>query len=303
MAYVAESTYGTTPGTPTLTPIRHNSTNLGLSKDTLSSEELRSDRMITDFRHGPYQIGGDVAFELSYGSFDDLLEATLGGTWATASNSGWDEVKGGTTRRSFTVRRYFSDLDSGNKYHVFTGVEMNSMQMTMTPGAIVTGTLGTIGQNLVTQASEISGASVSASPTAEAMTAIEGQILEGGSAIGVATEISLDIQNGMEARHVIGSKQTLEPSIGRSNVSGSMTAYFEDGSLLNKFINETNSSIDVFLEDTSGNQIRIYLPNVVYTSGQPDVEGEGPISLSMSFQAVYDSTEDSNIVIQRNPIE
>lgn len=303
MAYVAESTWGTTPGSPTLTPIRHNTTNLGLSKDTLGSEELRSDRMITDFRHGPKQVGGDVVTELSFDSYDDWLEAVCLGTWANETPaSGTDQLKAGTTRKSFTVRRYFDDLTSGDKYHVFTGVELNTLAMTISPGAIVSCTWSVIGKGLATQAAEIGGATVATADTTEAMTAIEGSINEGGSAIAEVTEMTLNITNGMEARFVVGSDETLRPSVGRSNVTGQITAFFEDGALLNKFINETNSSVDVTLADSAGNQLRFYLPNIIYTGGQPDVEGEGPIRLVMPFQAVYDTTENTNLVIERTPV-
>ena len=77
MRYIAESTYGTTPATPAFKPIRHTSTTLGLSKESLQSEEIRDDRQIADFRHGAYQVGGDMNIELSFASFDDLLEAVL----------------------------------------------------------------------------------------------------------------------------------------------------------------------------------------------------------------------------------
>jgi len=44
------------------------------------------------------------------------------------------------------------------------------------------------------------------------------------------------------------------------------------------------------------------VPKLKYTSGQPDVSGEGSVTVSMDFQAIYDSTSASNIVITRNPI-
>lgn len=301
MAMVEESTYGTTPGTPTMETIRHNSTSLNLSKDVIKSEELRSDRMPSDSRHGPKQVGGDIVSELSWGgNIDTILEAVCLGTWSNETPaSGTDQLKAATTRRSFTIRRYFGDLASGNAYHVFTGCEFNSLSISMTPGAIVTMTLGVIGQGQGTQASEISGATVSAATTSESMTAIEGSVLEGGSAIGTVTEVSLEISNGMDTRFVVGSDETLQPSVGRATVTGTMTAYFEDQALLDKFIDETNSSIDVRVQDSAGNQYRFYCPNIVYTSGQPDVEGEGPIVLSMGFDAVLDSTEGTNLIIER----
>lgn len=301
MAYVEEVTYGVTPATPTLTPIRHNTTSLGLSKDTLTSEELRDDRQIAAVRHGTKQIGGDIAHELSFTSFDDLLEAVLGGTWSLQDpNSGTDQLKAGTTRRSFSIQREFGDLDSGNAFHVYTGCEFNTLSLSLSPSAIVTGTFGVIGKGLTTDASAISGSSVSTGLTTDPMTSIEGSVLEGGGAGACITEMTLDISNGMEPRFCVGDDETQRPSIGRSNVSGQITAFFDDAALLDKFIDEESSSIDIFLLDTDGNQIRIYLPNITYTSGQPDVEGEGPIRLAMSFTAVYDETEATNIIIERN---
>ncbi len=61
MAQVAEASYGVTPATPAaFKPIRINSTTLGLSKNTLESGELRSDRNTADLRHGTVQVRGDV---------------------------------------------------------------------------------------------------------------------------------------------------------------------------------------------------------------------------------------------------
>ena len=300
--YVAESTYGTTPGTPALTAIRYNSNTLNLGKEVISSEEIRSDRMTTDTRHGPKSVAGDIVTELSYGSHDDLLAAALAGTWVSEEPaSGTDQLKAGTTRTSLTVRKYFEDLTTGNAYHVLTGCEVNSLNLSITPGAIVGSTYSLMGQGLATQASEISGAVVGTASTTEALTAISGAINEGGVAIATVTELSLTIENGMETRFVVGSDETLQPSIGRSKVSGSVTAYYEDQALLDKFIDETNSSLDVTLLDTAGNQIKIDIPNIVFTSGAPDVGGEGPITLSMSFDAVYDSTNDTNLLIERTP--
>jgi len=71
MAYIAETTFGTTPATPAFTPIRHTGTTLGLSKDAIESEELREDRQIAHFRHGNKSVSGDINFELSYDSFND----------------------------------------------------------------------------------------------------------------------------------------------------------------------------------------------------------------------------------------
>ena len=298
--FIEEVTYGTTPSNPALKAIRHKSTSLALTKESFQSEELRSDRQIADFRHGNYQIGGDIEVELSYGSFDDILEGVLCNDWVNESPaSGTDRLKAGTTRKSYSVLRHFGDLDAGNAYHLFKGVEFTKLSMSVAPNAIVGVTLSTIGQDLVLSASAPSGATYPATTTTSPMDSFTGTINENGSPIAVVTELEINLENGHEARFIVGDAQTLRPSIGRSNVTGTVTAYFENTTLLEKFINETESSLDFTLVDLDGNQYKFNMPRIKYTGGQPDVGGEGPVTLAMPFQALLDTTTGTNIIIER----
>lgn len=380
MRYVAESTYGQTPATPAFKPIRHTGTTLGLSKESLQSEEIRSDRQIADFRHGAYQVGGDINFELSFGSFDDLLEAVLLGTWTpTAAADPDDELsstvdgvervdgsfiddgfvagmlvdvagftdpgnngrfsvadvtateleltpldgqtrtveaaaagptvvsrratlRAGTLRRSFSVERYFGDVLTADKpYHRFTGVELNTMALAISANAMITGSFSALGQNMTTSQTALAGATYAPPTTTSPLDSFTGTLNEAGTPIAVITEIQLSLENGLEARFVVGSKQSILPSIGRSNCSGTITAYFENSLLLDKFINETESNIVFELPDGAGNKYIFTLPRIKYNGGQPDVEGEGPITLSMPFQALLDSVTQTNIQIERVP--
>lgn len=379
MRYVAEATYGTTPATPAFKPIRHTSTTLGLSKESLQSEEIRDDRQIADFRHGAYQVGGDMNIELSFASFDDLLEAALLGTWVATKttgaqslaatvgtltraagsfvtdgfavddvviNSGFTNagnngrfrvsavaatvltltalegqtmvveaaaagrtvnslraiLKAGTVRRSFTVERFFGDILTIDKpYHRFTGVEFNTLALAISANAMITGTLGVLGQNMTTDTAIVTGATYAAPTTTSPLDSFTGTLNEAGTPIAVITEIQLNVENGLEARFVVGSKASIRPSIGRSNCSGQITAYFENSLLLDKFINETESNIVFELPDGAGNKYIVTLPRIKYNGGQPDVEGEGPITLSMPFQALLDATTQTNIQIERVP--
>lgn len=303
MRFVLESTYGVTPATPVFDIVRHTGTTLGLSKEALQSEEIRDDRQIADFRHGARQVGGDISIELSYGSFDKILEALLGGTWATDTPAlGTDQLKAGTTRRSFTVERYFGDILTADKpFHRFTGVEFNTLQLQINANAMITGTVGVVGKDMVTDTVIVTGATYNPATTTSPLDSFTGTLNENGTPIAVITEIQLNLDNGLDPRFVVGSKTTLRPSIGRSNVSGQITAYFENSLLLEKFINETESDIEFNLPDGAGNNLKFILPRIKYNGGQPDVQGEGPITLSMPFQALLDSTTNTNIIIERTP--
>ena len=290
MNYVAESTFGTTPATPVFSNLRHTGTTLALTKETVQSEELRSDRQISDVRGGNRSVAGDISAELSFGTFDDLLEAALCGTWAL------DSLKAGTTRRSFTIERQFADI---GEYHRYDGCEVNTLALSIAPNAVVTATFGLLGSGYSIGTAILTGATYGAASTTSPFDSFTGTINEGGSAIAVATSLELNLDNGMETMFVIGSNKTLEPSIGRSNVTGTMTVYFESKTMLEKFINETESSLSFTLVDLDGNSYQITLPRIRYTGGQPDVSGEGPVTLSMPFQALLDSVTGTNIQIDR----
>ena len=378
---ILETDYGVTPATPEFKTVRHTGTTLGLTKQTMISEELREDRQIADFRHGNKQAGGDIMGEMSYGTYDDFLQAALLGAWAVkaapytaatisaaaADNSINDSANGlpvltagdkvtiagftgtvgnnragatvvsstvsklvisggvalvddaagesvtittltqvlkaGVTRRSFSVLRHFSDLGAGAKgYHLFTGVEFSKLGLNVGVNAITKATFTTVGQDFAAPSDTAPASSTYvAANTNEVMDSFTGELLEGGTSIGIVTELSSTLENGIEPRFVIGSDKTIRPSIGRSNLTGQVTAYFEDETLLEKFLNETVSSLVYNLNDRAGNGYRVTYPRIKYNGGQPDTQGQGAITLACPFQALYDATTGTNIIIEKNP--
>jgi len=290
--YIAESTYGTTPATPTWTPLPHTGTTLALSKDGIESEKLRGDRQIEDFRHGNKSIGGEVSAEMEYGAFDDILEAVMCGTWST------NVLKSGTTRRSFTLERKFADLATP-EFHRYTGVEFNSLALSIAPNAMVSATFSVVGKDIALATAEVASSTYSADVGNTPFDSFTGSITEGGSSIATVTSLDITIENGLEPLFSVGSDTTNRPSIGKSRVTGSLTTYFDSKALYEKFINETASEIVCTLTDTAGNDIQIDIPNVKYNSGQPDVSGEGAVTVAMDFVALYSSSDASQLVITR----
>lgn len=301
---VAEQTYGVTPTDPAFDTVRITGTTLGLSKDSLQSEEIRSDRQIADFRLGANQVGGDVNFELSYGTFDPfLVAALLSSDWAIDTPvAGTDQIKVGQNRYSFTFLRQFDDLN-GAKNYVYTGCELNTLNLTISANAMITGSFSVIGQGQQVLADLASMGTPTFAPasTTSPLDSFTGALNEAGVPIAVVTEITLSLANGIEPRFVVGSKNSILPSVGRSNLTGQVTAYFEDSTLVQKFIDETESSIEFDLPDGAGNTLKFIIPRIKYTGGQPDVSGEGPITLAMPFQALLDPATGTNLIIERTP--
>ncbi|MFP1634086.1 phage tail tube protein [Zhengella sp. ZM62] len=291
ISYVAESTFGTTPGSPTMLELRNTGTTLAVRKDNYVSEEIRSDRQIVDLRHGVKRADGEINFELSYGAFDDWLEAALFSTWST------NVLKAGTTSKSFTVERLFTDI---SEYQPFTGVMVNTMTLDIQPNAMVTGSFGVIGTGAMTPASSSLG-SPTAAATNPPFDGFTGSITEGGSAANI-TSLSLELNNNLQPTYVIGSDTAPQIIYGQSVLTGTVEAWFETEALLNKFLNETESAIVLTLEGASGGDLEIDIPRIKYTTGDLNVQSANDgILVSLGFQAMRSSSDASNIVITRTP--
>jgi hypothetical protein len=375
LSYIFESTYGTTPSTPTFEPFRHTGTDLGVEKTELKSQEISSDRQYGFVRHGNKSVGNNVNFELAYGAQDDWLEAALGGTWSTKIDSGaisadsaagtftrasgsfitdgfvantvvtssgyassenngrflitnvaalvltvtalegqtqgteaggGDEqfivdatLENGTTRRYATFERYFADQGT---YVFMTGLNASSLQLSIAPDSVVSGTLALVGKDIEpATASPKASSTYPTATTTEPYDSFTGVIRDGGATIAVIQSIDFTCDNSMDRRFVVFDDTSLLPGTGRFMLSGTVSAYFDSITLYNKFISETASNLQFELTDPDGNTYWFYMPNIKYNSGNPDVSDDGSVTLSMSFTGVKDSVIGKTLVIQRVP--
>jgi len=289
LAYIAEVTYGTTPATPAFQVINPTSHSLGLEKETFQSETIRSDRQLNDFRHGVRQVSGDIGIEFRDASWDDLLQAVMMGTWSA------DVLKAGTTRRSFTIERFFSDI---TRYRRAVGCEFNSFSLECPASGIVTGTFGVIGMDDTGAGTAIASSTYTADPNENVMDSLSGSITVGGSAVTCITSIKLTLENGIENLPVVGETTRIRGAAGRSIVTGELTAFYQDDTLLDAFEDETEVAIVFTLTDGVATYT-FTLPKVKFTGGKPEVGGEREVSITMPFQAIYSSGDATQLKIER----
>ena len=288
--YCAENEPGAAPENPQMKYLRNTSCSLNLSRDSFVSNELRQDRQISDVRTGTNQVGGDIGIELSYGNFDDFIEAALCGTWKD------NEVTAGVEERSFTIERAFNDI---KKYTVYKGCFVNTFSLSIQPNAMATGTFGIIGMDAETRDVPLCENPTSAG-TGRPYDTYTGELREGERLIAVVTGIEMNLDNGIEPQFVLFRRDAPFVSYGKSNITGTLTAFFENQDLIQKFLDETPTSLEFTLGGPDGSYTFI-LPNIRYTGADNPVDGDGPISISMPFQAVLDECTGTNIIVRRNP--
>lgn len=286
-----EVTFGTVPATAFDT-VRLTGTDLNLKFDSLVSNEIRSDRQIAGYRHGMKSVEGSIDTEISSGTNLDLWEGALAGTWT--GTSGNYTLKAGTTLNTYSIERAFAD---GPQYDVLKGCAFNGVEISIAPDTIATAKFSVIGRDAGAMQGTAYSSSVNAATTSSPMDAFTGTITEGGSAIAVVTAVDIKLENGRKTEGVIGSRVTPAIFEGTCNVTGTATVLFENATLYNKFVNETESAMVITITDGGSQEMTFNLPKIKYSTGDFQIPKEGPITLQMEFQALYDSVSQTAFYI------
>ena len=292
---VKEVTFGTIPST-SFSTVRLTDTDLNLKFDSLQSNEIRSDRQIASFRHGMKSVEGSIGVEIAVGAHNDLWSGAFAAAWG--GSTGAYTLKTGTSLYTYTFERSFAD---GPQFDAMMGCAINGVDISITPDKMATAKFSVIGQTVTAmQGTTWAAGGVIAAGTAQPCDAFTGSLTEGGSPVAVVTAIEIKLTNGRKTEGVVGSRLTPAIFEGTCNVSGTVTALFENATLYNKFVNETDSAIVVNLTDGSTGTMSFTIPKVKYSTGDFNIPKEGPITVKMDFQALYDSGTSSTLTIASN---
>lgn len=143
--YVFETTCGVTPTSPTWSPFRFISGNMQQTRETLVSTELDGGRETTDVRLGSKQAAGEIAVELSPTSYDDLMEAALGGTWDIRAGEAGLSITVSAAGKTFTrAAGDFTDPPTSIvvgdmvKFPSLTGDNAGSFRVTAVTATVIT---------------------------------------------------------------------------------------------------------------------------------------------------------------------
>lgn len=368
----SEPTPSSSPGASGAQVLRRVGSTLSLAKDTYQSSEVRTDRQITDFRHGTRRVTGNITGELSPLTYADEFEALFRGTWGSGVTLGPSDVTsitcdnstakvtlgsgdpialglrvgdiirftgladadnnsknflvlafGGTGNRDLTVypapdtmspdtsfslvakprliipstgfvsrlaayEIYNEDIDVAR---LFTECRVGSCRLQLPASGMTTVEFGLMGRNQWNY--EATNAPFFTSPTDATTTgvtaAVNGLLRVGGATQAVVTGIDLTIDLSPSSEAVVGTDLVPEIFLGRANVTGQFTAFFDSLDLINNFIDEDEIELLVKLDSSSAaaaQAISIYLPRIKLGDASVATQGEGGQVVTFPFQAL-----------------
>lgn len=274
----------------------YNTHSLDLAKERVQGNEITSDRNPRVDRHGNRQVSGDIEVEMRDTDFDLLLESAFFSSFATNGT-----MEGGTTPKFLTIEDAALDLDTP-QYRKFQGCAVNTMTINASPNSMIIGTFGIVGKNLVQSTSQL--ASPSDATGGEPFDSYSGEIYEGGTTtsdlINTVTQVEFTLNNGLGPTYVLGSDVTPQLEFVRREVTGTITAYYEDATLIDKFIDETESSLQVTFDDpASGGAYTFDFPRIKINGAAVPVANPQSRLITLPFVALYDGTAEYQIQVSK----
>lgn len=302
LRYVPEATYNTTPtNSENWKPIRYISDDLDGKPVVEHSNEVTPDRMRRHESVVAEEIGGGFAFELAAGDpLDDFLQAALCGTWAS------HVLKVGSTERSFTIEKEYSDIASGSKFIRYTGMRVSELELVFKAGALVTGSVKFAGAGINAAESSAVGtgteATVATTLPLTAAADLSGVKVDTSAFAGCVGEVKVKLVNSLRPSNCVGSTGPGNQNYGQAVVTGEISAYLAAATIdwFSDYVLDRDSMELEWTVGDGSNSYEILIPALKLITPPPQNPGlENDVMISGEYQAYYDATVQSSLQITR----
>lgn len=214
----------------------------------------------------------------------------------TGAIVGFDYAKNGTSLRSFSIEEHLSDLS--NEYKLGTGMMVQNWGLSAEKGELISQTFEVLLKSFVPTTSSATSGSSSAKTTTEIMSTVDdifGLVYGTRGAAALVDIESFNFQTNANLREImnLGDAGPSEMNHGKFFLTGNMTAYFANQSLLKSFTDfDDNKRFAFIVKDTDNNVYAFDFPRIRFSDGGAPNEGENSDFMTeLSFEAIQQVAE------------
>lgn len=207
------------------------------------------------------------------------------------------------TPQSFTLEQGFNDV---NLQFIQNGMRVGTYSLDVSTGAIVTGSMAFQGKETgVLSATKLGAAPYVALETTatEVMNATTnvGNLTKNGAILSTAVQsLTLEGDASLRNQNAVGSKYPRGIGTGRFNLTGSITAYFEDLNMYSHFLDHDTISIGFDFTDLDYNVYYYTIPALKITSDPVSPTGiDEDVLEEMEFSALRDPQTQTMLQVDR----
>jgi hypothetical protein len=212
----------------------------------------------------------------------------------------------GHTDQSFCFEHWFADA-SPTMSEVYPGMKVSNIDLSLPPTGMATIDISLVGPGSVINSSAVYYTSPAALTATGNTAAVNGVLYVGGAAVGICTGLNFKLEGGHGGDPVVGSNTMPTIFPGKVKVSGNLTAYFDNGTFRDAFLDETELALSMVLSsDNSANSdfMAFTLPRIKLNSGKKN-ETERGVMISADFKGLVNnaggtgtSSEQTTISVQ-----
>jgi hypothetical protein len=307
IAWIEETAWGTTPTTPVFQSMRQTGNGLAPTLNKVTSDEIASNPAVTDVITTQGGAEGDINFEPSYGeSMDMMFEQTLRSVF-----DGFGIIKGSDSYKSVTFERIINK-DGTPNYFRYAGSRANSLALTFdaTATSPITGTFNIMAKSESDSTSLIAGATYTKANSNPVMSMPELRAVSvsigGVTKTACFTSLSPTFNNNIRSQQGKCTDTSTYPDItakgigyGRREVTLDIGYYFNDLDFVDMFQANTEGSLSYILSD-GARGYKITYPRFKILESSIPIEGnDSDVIQTMTIQALYDSTEATDVKIEK----
>jgi hypothetical protein len=289
-----ETTYKTDPASPVGLLMPYNKFNVVGKVEKKQRNTIRGTRNAPKPYDGNLSVGGSIEVPVDYSAFAYWLKACFGVPTTTGSGPYVHTYKVADAMPSFLTELKYADNTGVLQYVKRNGHKISSWGMNInSDGSELVSTFDTIGAT-----ETFSATPYDASPTTFTDDAFQNShvTLEEGGVSTTVNSLDFKIDFGLiNNKFVVGGGNSIASlPEGMVQVSGNLSAIFENMTLLNKAINNTESSIVITL--TSGtNILEIAFNELEFELNSPGIDGPQGVDITLPFFGFQDDDAAASI--------
>ena len=217
-------------------------------------------------------------------------------TLASTATTG-DKIGTGSLCSTMSILTWYrGKCGTVDQYVVTKGVEFTGFSFEVAVNAQVTGSFPLLGRSQDFNGLP-SGSTFAAETTTRAFAGVDGKVLVDGAVEAFTTSGTLTNDNEASAQFVLDDKSVSFVERGRATNTVSMSGFMANVDLLQRFLNETETSVTFVLNGLDGAMSFSY-PKTFLTAVTPEISGATSITQSLEGTATGSKTQ-SSVTIQR----
>lgn len=289
-----ETAFKTPPVTPAGKIMPFNTFEVTGKRSSVDPKAITGTRNPVEPIKGNLSVEGSIVVPVGLQDVGWWLKAMFGAPTTTGTTNYTHKYKIGNAQPSLVLQKGFTDA---GKYYLYKGCKISTLKMSFGGDGELTASMDILGAT--EEAGTTTYDAAATTVPLQRLNNFQASIKEGGTAISTVLSGELNINFGLDGdSYVIGAGGTRgDIPEGIVTVSGSLKTLFTDTSLVDKGINNAESSLELSLSLDANNSLTFTVPELFYEHNTPPLSGPAGVVAELNWKGFYANGADASAIV------